>query len=364
MELLSLTSFTFGIVIAEILTKIFNPQTFLEINLEKINKKIKFRIHHLHFGALISFFAFLSGQIYLFLFSAGIMFHDLIVEINKKTKIKKRIFLYAFLLFLFFPLLSFPQINLLEINQYIDNNQKIKNEIAIYTNETEFEISFLDIKISNFNFDKNLDCKILEQTIFCKVLNKTNKYNLSFDSEIKNIYELKFSSNKEIKIFSLIITLHEDFFIKENSTIPKPKTIASDGKRIILYYDIRDLKKDIVYTIKFELERRPKIAPFDWLITAIIFIVIVAIVLIYYHFRNTYKKRFESFLALMDKNEKKVLEILLKHNQIDQRKIVKETGFSKSLVSKIIKSFKERGLIKVERRGRTNIIQLIKKPII
>jgi len=64
---------------------------------------------------------------------------------------------------------------------------------------------------------------------------------------------------------------------------------------------------------------------------------------------------------LLDKDEKKVLEIILREKEIIQRKIVSSTNLSKTKVSRIISRLKERGIIEVEKRGRTNLIKLKKK---
>ena len=46
---------------------------------------------------------------------------------------------------------------------------------------------------------------------------------------------------------------------------------------------------------------------------------------------------------------------------MNQRKIVQETNLSKAKVSRVVKSLVERGVIEVERIGRTNKLKILKK---
>ena len=61
----------------------------------------------------------------------------------------------------------------------------------------------------------------------------------------------------------------------------------------------------------------------------------------------------------MTQNERKVIEILLNEKKdIDQRRIVKETDFSKTKVSRIIQGLVEKDLIEKIPKGRNNLIRL------
>ncbi len=58
-------------------------------------------------------------------------------------------------------------------------------------------------------------------------------------------------------------------------------------------------------------------------------------------------------------DEKRVVEILIKHNGIAfQKDIVKESGFSKAKVSRILDRLEYRGIIERKRSGNVNVVYL------
>jgi len=66
-------------------------------------------------------------------------------------------------------------------------------------------------------------------------------------------------------------------------------------------------------------------------------------------------------MEVLDEYEKKVYEIVKEAGKIRQNEIVEKTGFSKARVSRVLKSLAEKKLVKVEKRGRTNIVEALKK---
>jgi uncharacterized membrane protein len=54
-----------------------------------------------------------------------------------------------------------------------------------------------------------------------------------------------------------------------------------------------------------------------------------------------------------NEDERKVLDVLLKENRISQKKIARETGFSKAHISRISKKLEDRGIIERNKKGRT-----------
>ena len=60
--------------------------------------------------------------------------------------------------------------------------------------------------------------------------------------------------------------------------------------------------------------------------------------------------------------EKLVFEAVTKHEPgVKQKVVVKDSGYSKAKVSKVLKNLQERGLLRLERIGRTNKIYYDKK---
>ena len=69
-------------------------------------------------------------------------------------------------------------------------------------------------------------------------------------------------------------------------------------------------------------------------------------------------------LSVLDEFERKVVDIITANGgEVNQRKVVQETNLSKAKVSRVVKSLAERGLIEVQRLGRTNKLRLVKKKL-
>jgi len=81
-------------------------------------------------------------------------------------------------------------------------------------------------------------------------------------------------------------------------------------------------------------------------------VIIGLLLLIYFRKKPTLKE-----YGLND-DERKVLDVLLKENKVSQKKIVRDTGFSKAHVSRLSKNLEERGIIERKRRGRTYEVTL------
>ena len=65
---------------------------------------------------------------------------------------------------------------------------------------------------------------------------------------------------------------------------------------------------------------------------------------------------------MLKEDEKKIFESVVKHDPgVNQKIVVKESGYSKAKVSKVLKNLQERGLLKLERIGRSNKVHYDKK---
>lgn len=77
-----------------------------------------------------------------------------------------------------------------------------------------------------------------------------------------------------------------------------------------------------------------------------------------------YLRRSESVvLSVLDEYERKVMDIISKEGEVKQKQVVQLTNLSKAKVSRVVKNLANRGLIEVERRGRTNRLKLVKKKL-
>jgi uncharacterized membrane protein len=143
---------------------------------------------------------------------------------------------------------------------------------------------------------------------------------------------------------------------------PSEADIGSDGKRIITSWNLIEKPPGDIIPIRIYYESLP--APnktdylrYRWLI-AIVLIMLASFIFIY----KKFSKKSELVLSVLNEGERMVVDIIKKEgkNEVDQRKIVAQAGFSKAKVSRIVQSLVGRGVVDVERVGKRNKITLKK----
>jgi len=143
---------------------------------------------------------------------------------------------------------------------------------------------------------------------------------------------------------------------------PSDGTIWSDGRRIIITWTSEEVKKGDVIPIRIYYESLSAgITSYlnqKWFVI-LIFGVILSVVIT----NRFLSRRSQLVLSVLNENEKMAVDIIKSQHKdkVDQREIVKLSGFSKAKVSRIIQSLEERGIVEREKRGRKNKISLKRK---
>ncbi len=157
-----------------------------------------------------------------------------------------------------------------------------------------------------------------------------------------------------------IINPSED---REEPYTPSTASVGTDGRRPILAWKKEGAPMGDGLDISVAFEEISLIPDYSGLISmqlVIALVIIIAVVTIY----RVYSKRKSGIrivLPVLKKDEKIVFEKLLEHKgSVNQKILVKESNYSKAKVSKVLKSLQERGLIRLERIGRTNKVHLVR----
>ena len=284
-------------------------------------------------------------------------------------------------LLLGFVLLSHPGFS--EAFQYTvnadisDNKTVLYNLNLVYVNNPKQEISLtlknpLDIRI-----ESQADCttvkKILETEISCSMdaSEKTEiKVTYISDENVKNrddyfLYTDSFKLNDDIKTLSVIVKLPEATGLSqpiENSYSPSDALIGSDGRRLLVNWIKSDIKEGDTFDVSIAFEKTGETSVSSFPLEYIVVIIIVsfsAFALFYQIYLRD--KGIKLILPVLKSDEKTIYNSIIKHgNGVNQKVIVKESGYSKAKVSKVLNSLKERGLIKLERIGRSNKVYIEK----
>lgn len=225
--------------------------------------------------------------------------------------------------------------------------------------------------VRNVKYDANFEgisCSFVEKPYgkdaICDVsaLNRSGSFKIEFDSDsfIENangVYTLRqqIAAPMELARMSLKVTLPEGTALTENTPyLPFDASNSTDGRNIFVYWGRENVVAGEVFTAQVSYE---KFFQEQNVIVAGIFaaVALVAIGAIFF------RKKFSLSMALpvLRPDEKLVMEKIIAHKGgVNQKIIVGESGYSKAKVSKVLKSLAGRGVLKLERVGRSNRIFL------
>ncbi|MDI6798849.1 MAG: MarR family transcriptional regulator [Candidatus Aenigmarchaeota archaeon] len=155
------------------------------------------------------------------------------------------------------------------------------------------------------------------------------------------------------------MALHSENFTESKISFPENATTVTGGRSIIVFWRLDDVKstQSLRFQVLYEkiaatpTVRLSYIIALGLVIASVLGFVIVKL-----------RKPEKLVLSVLDDFERKVMDILIASGGVvNQKKIVRETNLSKAKVSRVVKSLVNRGLIEVERIGRTNKLKLKKK---
>lgn len=238
-------------------------------------------------------------------------------------------------------------------------------------------------KVSNFNassFGEPVICNIVEHgttTISCSLESAdTRPVQINFETvdfvkkfETRYLFSSDFSLDTDIDNMAMVVRLPEGSALIDDGTgtpgrlsFPSNATTSSDGRRIIVQWGLKGLSSSI--PLKFEVfYENLGINPFFDQLRIRYFLAFGAAAGVgmgmFIFWRSRRSKQL--VLSVLDEYERKVVDaITASGGSINQRKVVEQTNLSKAKVSRVVKSLEDRGVIEVERLGRTNKLKLVK----
>jgi len=190
---------------------------------------------------------------------------------------------------------------------------------------------------------------------FVKTLEKT----YFFDSDM--------SISKNIDQVYVSVKLPEGTGMPSDVTAAKisyseNSTKTTDGRRIIIQWNLRNVQARQPLRFQFLYEDVEMQPIFSIRLRYFVLLGLGAAAIIAFLVYRYKIKPEKLVLSVLDDYERKVVDIISANKGVvNQKKIVQETNLSKAKISRVVKSLAERGLVEVERRGRTNILKLVKK---
>lgn len=293
-------------------------------------------------------------------------------------------FLLVFFLleFLFFTA-AYAQVQYYGIDTILDEKGRsfVKLTITFERPETSFNFKVLG-RIEKFNMTSiagPVDCNVTvsgTSSMDCKLSLTAEKRTVDIvfetDDFVKSLgnkfyFDVDFSLNRNIDQIFASVRLPEGMAIT-NETISgrlsylENTTIISDGRHIIVIWRLNGLKSDQPIRLQILYEQLQMPLPFQIRLRYIaVFGVAVAGGLAFVYLRY-FRKPEKLILSVLDEFERHVMDaVVAAGGVINQKKVVQQTNLSKAKVSRVVKSLVERGLVEVERIGRTNKLKLVKK---
>jgi hypothetical protein len=144
---------------------------------------------------------------------------------------------------------------------------------------------------------------------------------------------------------------------KDSPYLPFDASNSTDGRNIFVYWNRENVVAGEVFTAQVSYE---KFSADQSVLIAGIFALVALVAVAAIVFRRKFSMRMA--LPVLRPDEKIIMEkILANKSGVNQKIIVGESGYSKAKVSKVLKSLEERGVVKLERFGRSNKIFLQSK---
>jgi len=290
----------------------------------------------------------------------------------------KKIIITLLIGFILFSIPGFSELYQYEVNAEIFENNTVFYKLnLIFVEHPDQNFSFtignpLDIKIESPATCKIIK-KVLETDIICnmKSAERTDiEVSYILDGNVKRrdsyfLFTDSFKLMEDTKTLSILVKLPEATALRqpiENSYNPSDALKGSDGRRLIINWLKNDFKAGERFDVSIAFEKIGEVA-FSWfpLEYAIVIIIILSVAFALFYQIYLRDKGIKLIFPVLKKDEKIIFNALMKHgNGVNQKVIVRDSGYSKAKVSKVLNSLKERGLIKLERIGRSNKVYIEK----
>jgi len=213
-----------------------------------------------------------------------------------------------------------------------------------------------------------LICKPNSPFIVGQILIKANfrTEGMISTGENKTLFRLDIPILRDTKNVNIIVKLPELMAVVDDKILPispSGSDVGSDGRRIVMKWEFfEEFSGDIIPLKIYYESLNPtnffQLINFEWIIFFLI-IIAVGIFLIY----SKISKRSAIVFSVLNEPERIIVNLIQNNDKknIDQRMLVKSSGFSKAKVSRIVQSLEARGVVSVVRSGRKNKLTLKRK---
>lgn len=258
----------------------------------------------------------------------------------------------------------------------IYNNNSIHYELNIVFINHSSEVFSIPLSSPfNIKIESSAICKeqrgILETNVICSFdASDKTVISIQYDSNTVNkrdsyfLFSDSFKLTMDTRTITVLIKLPEATGLREpikEAYSPSDALIGSDGRRSVINWVKNDLKSNDRFDVSIAFEKiGEKESSFPFEIVLVIVLISFFSLGVFYQFYWK-GKNVKIILPILKKDEKKIFDSIMKNGSgVNQKMIIRDSGYSKAKVSKVLTSLRERGLVKLERIGRSNKVYIEK----
>lgn len=205
------------------------------------------------------------------------------------------------------------------------------------------------------------------EVVINKQVKKGQNYKIKMEFDIKGlirqlnrnyIFSFKYQPSTSFENFNIDVSLPKGFILTEleSAVSPSGGKVGTDGKSIIVSWNLKGISNEQAFIIVYE-RGLVNSNSYVWIIiTIVVALGAIAGVITFYR-----KEKKDVVSGVLSHDEKKIVSMIEAVNEITQKQIVKDTGFSKAKVSKIIRRLEEKGIVEKTPYMATNKLKIKNK---
>jgi len=200
-----------------------------------------------------------------------------------------------------------------------------------------------------------VDFELIENELFDIILEKEiiagESYQLRFEFEIeglieeledKNVFSFRFLPADIVESFKLEVMLPRGYVLAEleSAVSPAGYDISTDGKDILITWEFEKVDDEQSFIILYERGLK------SGSVLLVFLVVVVAIVWTLVGVSWYYKREKKQIIdGVLSNDEKQIMKLIEDNKEITQKQVVKDLGYSKAKISKLIRRLEEKGLV-------------------
>ena len=158
-------------------------------------------------------------------------------------------------------------------------------------------------------------------------------------------------------LFYQVILPEGNLLTKESPFTPSNAQTTTDGRRIFVFWNEYNVSKGETFSPRIRYEPSVVGSNVATYLGVGFLITLFVIGLLLWRRRSV----MQIVLPILKDDEKLIYETVIKHgDSVNQKVIVHESNYSKAKVSKVLKNLQERGVLRLERIGRSNKVHIVK----